>query len=57
MVFALDPATWEPFDEPLGEDAERMRQGYRYHVTRRAGRVHHLMAGDRIPEGDWDLDA
>lgn len=54
LVFDVDPAAWEPFDQPLGEDAERMRQGYRYHLTDRTGRVHHLIAGDPIPEGDWD---
>jgi hypothetical protein len=56
LVFAVDQATWEPFDQHLGEDAERMRQGYRYHLTDRSGVVHHLMAGDPIPDGDWDLD-
>lgn len=54
LVFEVDPATWEPFDQPLGDDAERMRQGYRYHLTRASGRVEHFMAGDPIPEGDWD---
>lgn len=54
LVFEVDPATWEAFDQPLGEDAEWMRQGYRYHLTGRAGRVHHLMADDPVPEGDWD---
>ena len=56
LVFSVDPTTWELFDQDLGVDAERMRQGYRYHLTDRAGTVHHMMAGDPIPEGDWDLD-
>lgn len=54
LVFAVDPATWAPFDQDLGADGERMRQGYRCHRTDRAGVVHHLIAGDRLPEGDWD---
>jgi hypothetical protein len=54
LVFSVDPATWERFDQALGEDAERMRQGYRYHLTDRSRRVHHLAAGDPAPEGDWD---
>jgi hypothetical protein len=54
LAFEVDPTSWEPFDQALGEDAERMRQGYRYHRTDRNGVVHHLTAGDPIPEGDWD---
>lgn len=54
MVFEVDPDTQEPFNQPLGQDAERMRQGYRYHLTASDRTVHHVMAGDRIPEGDWD---
>lgn len=53
LVFGLDPDSWEEFDQDLGDDAERMRQGYRYHRTRN-GVVHHLTAGDPLPEGDWD---
>lgn len=56
LVFVVDPETWEPFDQALGDDADRMRQGYRYHLTDSDRVVHHLMAGDSIPEGDWDLD-
>lgn len=54
LVFAVDPGTWEPFDQDLGEDAERMRQGYRYHRTDAAGVAHHLMKGVPIPAGEWD---
>lgn len=57
LVFDVDPDTWEPFDQALGEDAEWMRQGYRYHVTDRAGVVHHLIAGSPIPESDWETHA
>ncbi len=56
LVFEVDPETWEPFEQALGKDAERMHQGYRYHLTDRTGVVHHLTAGDSIPDGDWDLD-
>lgn len=56
LVFVVGAQTWEPFDQDLGADAERMRQGYRYHLTDRAGVVHHLMAGAPIPDGDWDLE-
>lgn len=56
LAFAVDPNTWEPFDQDLGEDAERMRQGYRYHLTDKAGVVHHLMVRDPLPDGDWDLE-
>ncbi len=56
LVFEVDPETWQRFDQPLGEDAGWMHQGYRYHLTDRSGVVHHLMAGDPIPDGDWDLD-
>lgn len=57
LVFEVDPGTWEQFDQALGEAAQRMRQGYRYHLTDRAGVAHHLIAGDRVPEGDWETDA
>lgn len=57
LVFEVDSGTWEPFDQALGEDAGRMRQGYRYHLTDCAGIVHHLIAGDSIPEGDWETNA
>lgn len=56
LVFDVDPDTWEPFNQALGEDAERMRQGYRYHLTDRAGVVRHVIAQRPIPEGDWDTD-
>jgi hypothetical protein len=56
LVFAVDPATWERFDQDLGGDADRMRQGYRYHLTDRSGVVQHLTKGEANPEGDWDLD-
>jgi hypothetical protein len=52
----IDLYTYEPFDQALGEDAERMHQGYLYHLSDRSGVVHHLMAGDPIPVGDWDVD-
>jgi hypothetical protein len=55
-VFDVVPETWEAFDQDLGEAADRMRQGYRYHLTDVRGVVHHLIAGDPIPDGDWDLD-
>ncbi len=57
LVFDVDPDTWEPFDQGLGEDAERMRQGFRYHLTDNTGVVHHFIAQSSIPEGDWDTDA
>ena len=53
LVFGVEPDSWEPFDQDLGDDAERMRQGYRYHRTRH-GVVHHLTAGDLLPDGAWD---
>jgi hypothetical protein len=56
LVFAVDPTSWERFDQQLGDDAERMRQGYRYHLTERGGMVHHFMVSDPIPDGDWDLE-
>lgn len=54
LVFAVDPATWEPFYQDLGADAESMRQGYRYHRTDKAGVVHHLRKGDPVTDGDWE---
>lgn len=53
LVFRVDPDTWEPVDQSLGEDAEKMRQGYRYHLTDRQGQVHHFVADAAISEGDW----
>ncbi|MCX7621327.1 MAG: hypothetical protein N2037_10850 [Acidimicrobiales bacterium] len=53
LIFAVDPSTWEPFEQSLGDDETRMRQGYRYHRTDQAGVVHHLIADQPLPEGDW----
>ena len=53
MVFEVDPDTWEEVDIPLGELADRQRQGYRYLITSGDGLdVRHLTVGDRVPEGD-----
>ena len=54
LVFGVDPSTWEAFDQALGEDAEWMRQGYRYHRTDAADVVHQLMKDDAISEGEWE---
>jgi hypothetical protein len=47
--------TWETFDQPLGEDGERMRQGFRFHLTDSDGHVHFVIARSKLPE-DVDLD-
>jgi hypothetical protein len=52
LVFSVDPSTWEPVDQDLGEDAERMRQGYRYHWTDEAGVAHYVMKDDPVPTSD-----
>jgi hypothetical protein len=54
LVFELDSATWQLVCIDLGDDAERMMQGYRYHRTTRSGEVVHLTVGSTIPDGDWD---
>jgi hypothetical protein len=55
LVFDVDPATWEAVAFPLGELADRQRQGYRYLITAADGAsVRHLTAGDPLPEGEWD---
>jgi len=53
LVFVVDPNSWEPFDQLLGDDAERMRQGYRYHRTDITGHVHHLTKDEIVTDGEW----
>jgi len=54
LVFEVDPSTWDDFELDLGDDAERMRQGYRYLLTTADGAdVEHLAVGDPIPVGEW----
>jgi hypothetical protein len=57
LVFELAPDSWATVDIDLGADAERMRQGYRYHLTAADGSVVHLTSGGPIPAGDWDAPA
>jgi hypothetical protein len=45
LVFGVDPDSWEACGQEFGDDAERMRQGYRYHRTRN-GVVQYLTVGD-----------
>lgn len=56
LVFAVDPASWKPFDQDLGEDAEWMRQGYRYHWTDEFDIVHHVMKDAKVPDTIGDAD-
>jgi hypothetical protein len=49
------PGTWEKVNHPLGDLADRQRQGYRYLITTVDGSIVHLMAGDKIPD-DIDVD-
>ena len=46
----LDASTWERFDHDLGALADDQRQGYRYLITDTFDQIHHLIAGEPVPE-------
>jgi hypothetical protein len=52
------PEPGKPFYQEFGEDAERIHQGYRYHLTDRSNVVHYLMPATRSPvaTGTWLVD-
>lgn len=54
LVFVIEPQTWDEFGQPLGDDADYVHQGYRYHRRRRDGELVRLSASDRVPDEDWE---
>lgn len=55
LVFRSDPDSWEPFDQPFGDDADYLHQRYRYHRRLRNGELRRFSAGAPIPDGDWEI--
>jgi hypothetical protein len=54
LAFVIDRDTWETFDQPFGDDADYLHQGYRYHRRLSGAELVRLSKGDRVPDRDWE---
>jgi hypothetical protein len=55
LVLLVDKGTWAEFGQHLGDDADNVRQGYRYHRRRGGGgELVRFSKGDRVRDEDWE---
>ena len=51
LAFVIEE-TWVEFNQPFGDDADHLHQGYRYHRRIRGGELVRFSKGDRVPDRD-----
>ena len=54
LAFVIDEESWMAFSQAFGDDADNLREGYRYHRRVRAGELRRFRAGEPILDGDWE---